>query len=203
MSCIVLEPKKITFLHIPKTGGTSIRANLVNNYVTKQTPKNDLHITVKKTKKYFGKDLGIKFCVTRNPYDRWASLFYHASRTEEYVWYNDLHYSDLSNHNRSRIKHHFFAFLTNSLKTKWQMNIQWEIAKDCDYVLRYDQLEKDFCVIQDILGNATPLLKKNINPWINDYSFLFKNKRIVELVNKLSDLEFQHLNYDCINNNSI
>ena len=196
---MVIKPKKITFLHIPKTGGTSIRANLVNNYVTKQTPKNDVHITAKETKKYLGKDLGIKFCVTRNPYDRWASLFYHTSRNKKFP-----RYADLKNHNHSQIRQHFFAFLTTASRTKYQNNLQWKIAKDCDHVLRFDQIKKDFCIIQDILGNNTiPLPKENTNPWVNDYSFLFRNKRIVELINKISDLEFQHLGYEQINNSSI
>lgn len=199
MSCMVIKPKKVTFLHIPKAGGTSIRFYLANNYEIKSTTKRDLHITAKQTRKHFGQDLGIQFCVTRNPYDRWASLFYHTSRNEKYPWYVDL-----KNHNHSQIRQHFFAYLTTALKTKFQNNLQWRIAKTCDYVLRFDQIEKDFSIIQDILGNNTiPFPKENTNPWVNDYSFLFRNKRIVELVNKICDLEFKHLGYEQINNSSI
>lgn len=64
---------KILFIHIPKTGGTSIATALYGKASSHPTLR-DYYLSNKKhTNNYF------KFCVVRNPYDRVISTYSHIS----------------------------------------------------------------------------------------------------------------------------
>ena len=68
--------KEILFIHIPKSGGTSIASALIGKpsghpYLYQYYLSNKEY-----TKKFY------KFCVVRNPYDRLVSAYAHISQRE-------------------------------------------------------------------------------------------------------------------------
>lgn len=82
ISCMpkIMEKKKILFVHIPKTAGTSIVSLFEGNCNFNRFKHRDVRSKVK--------DFDFSFCVVRNPYDRLISLYNY----QEY--YNNFTFED-------------------------------------------------------------------------------------------------------------
>lgn len=75
----------LTFIHVPKTGGSSIQHWLLNNTKDPIYPKKSVHWSVRDAKENF-KTVGKTFCVVRNPYDWMVSWFeYERKITPQYL----------------------------------------------------------------------------------------------------------------------
>ena len=75
MSLLINRSKKWGFIHIPKTGGTSLREVLLKSEGTEWVSKAHNHIgKFENIKNYF------IFCMIRNPFTRLASAYYHDVR---------------------------------------------------------------------------------------------------------------------------
>ena len=77
MSLYIKNPKS-TFIHIPKTGGTSISTWLKNAYGVNYN-KGFKHASYEEMKRTFG-DLGFTYTVVRNPWDRVVSAYFYYKR---------------------------------------------------------------------------------------------------------------------------
>ena len=75
MSLLINRSKEWGFIHIPKTGGTSLREVLLKSDGTEYVSKSHNHIgKFENIKDYF------IFCMVRNPFTRLASAYYHDVR---------------------------------------------------------------------------------------------------------------------------
>lgn len=189
--------KKFIFIHIPKTGGTSIARAL--NIVPKG------HITTNQVKKIIHNDIYesyFKFCFVRNPIDRFISLYKYARMLESY------HHSNSKSMNGTRMKsrHEDYELLKNSnindcvnhlinnrLKHDWRYNlwqpqINWikndKEGLDVDFIGKYENIEDDFNIILHRLN----LPKINL-PQLN----LSKKENIKHDLNK--DMKKELLNF--------
>ena len=76
MAVHILHPCKATFIHIPKTGGTSITKWLEKNFKTDNRRK---HGYLSHAEAIW-KDLGWTFSIVRNPFDRIASSYFYQKK---------------------------------------------------------------------------------------------------------------------------
>lgn len=142
-----LSDDKMTFIHIPKTAGGSILIWYM---------KNIMHITKVSEYKYTLKDhmflteiekpAPITFAVIRNPWDRVVSMY-----TFIKSHLHDLVLKDFNDFVLYKIKIYFLG--VHKLSTP---QIRW-IEPGVTHLLRFENLEEDFKIIQDIFQCYEPL----------------------------------------------
>lgn len=134
----------ITFIHIPRTGGSSITEWFRDNtsYI-----KNTYH---HKFASEIYNPSSLIFTVVRNPWDRIVSIYSYLINNIEVFTYN------------------FDFFICNIFKTgKFDgkkistPQVRW-IEPGVTHVLRFENLEEDFKIIQDILQCYEPLPLTNL-----------------------------------------
>lgn len=154
----------LTFIHVPKTGGSSIQRWLLEN-TNCVLPKKSLHWTVNETKQYFN-DVDRTFCVVRNPWDWMVSWFEYErkltpinlaklSSITKLNINKETHNKQLLAKKQAVIDKGFKSYL---LEYGIHTLPQYTWAKDVDTILHFENLNNDF----------KKLFKTNINlPVVN------------------------------------
>lgn len=124
--------RKLIFIHIERTGGTSVEKALVGKDWWK-IDSNSKHIKASQAKKLYGKDVWkdyTTFTIIRNPWDRVVSMY----RTK---WYTEFR--------KSNDNDPFYDFLYNLKNKKGNNPIKYCDILDLkvDYILRYENLNED------------------------------------------------------------
>lgn len=158
--------QKVTFIHIPKTAGTSITEwfRLICTY-----PPNGYEMTkFCETREHWGinelrktqSDLGWTFAVVRNPWDYAVSLYHHLVQKmpiayPKLQWLEDVTFddwiSDIDNYPKTFVE----PYKLSSPQVSW--------IDETVYVLRYEYLERDFKVVQNVMGHHLPLPVRNVS----------------------------------------
>jgi hypothetical protein len=126
---ICKEPES-TFIHIPKTGGQSIRSWMQHNLdISGHTPSGTHpHETGENA-------IGYRFCVVRNPYERMLSMWKFLCSNSPMT---------------------FQEFLEGKFPDKFWYTPQVDFVANADLVLRFETLEQDFAQIQEFYGYGRP-----------------------------------------------
>ena len=135
---------KITFIHIPKTAGSSITRYLnhlklqngvdLNNHIFSSEIENPAPIT---------------FTVVRNPWDRVVSMYMFIKQ-----YTSQLQKCEFSDFVLCEVKTIGFGRLLSTPQVRW-------IEPGVTHILRFENLEEDFKIIQDIFQCYKPLCKEN------------------------------------------
>jgi hypothetical protein len=198
MSCRLTE-KNVTFIHIPKTGGKSIRKFLETNhdFVRKTIHGKDnleklspaewnkaKHPTMIETKEIYGlDDLGYIFTCVRNPYHRIMSGYFHMT-----------HMKIIPNCTFSRFikdKIHYDGFMR-------PMVDYIEDMTGVNHIMKYETLTEDFEYIKSELKleGDLPNIGKSFNT-NNVYSNIYKNNpEFIKMVYNLYRPDFIRFEYD-------
>jgi hypothetical protein len=72
---MILPDKKIIFIHIPRTGGTSVEKYFNFKYEAGWKPKTAQHLTLQEYSEHYDTDNYFKFTIVRNPWDRLMSWY--------------------------------------------------------------------------------------------------------------------------------
>ena len=189
---------KFFFMHIPKTGGTSLR-NALNTLIQSPQPYTERDMEKKHRPAHLVKDETDnwdnlwKFTFIRNPYDRMVSYytFYRMPRQFPYMHRtrkaaNELSFSDWIRY----LKNKEFVRLGDHPPRKipmWRRPQVDYIFKDgiqlIDYIGRYETLQEDYLNIANKLE-----LNKDISIW--------KHQRELKHYNSSKRLEDFRLYYD-------
>lgn len=195
---MLLSPRyQFLFVHIPKTGGTSIRAALryykwtdpyriplfllsrlssfTGHRLACKLPRHAKIIAAKEMlpADYF--DSLLKFAFVRNPWDLQVSSYHHLRRERPQLL-EGIH--DFEAFLKTKLDpdrdpvYHFDV--TMELQASYLMDLQGQIIVDC--VGRYERLEQDFCSICERLGIQPPKLphkrraadRKDFRQYYND-----------------------------------
>ena len=176
------------FIHINKTGGTSIAKNL--DFFSKR------HYTVKEVQKLIGIDWddAFTFTVVRNPYDRAVSHFEHARLNNHYnIRIDDISFNNWVKFTYDEKRKEFRTAGEKFFYTQkeWLQNKYGKI--DIDYIIKFENLNEDYKVVQDIIGikeKLPHLNKTERKPYKNYYSA--ESKKIIE--DYFKD-DFEEFNY--------
>ena len=192
MGWIVSSKYRFIFIHIPKTGGTSIaepsygssRQGALIPHLGENDVINYGHIRAAGLKERMGEhwDEYFKFCFVRNPWDRLVSLYHYFLQNEEKAG------SDLGLHIKACRSFREFCMSMDHLKLDAHFDEQVTYIIDyngqpiIDFVARYESMNKDFSQICNHLGLPDISLPRYRRSKHNDYRLYYdsETKRIVE-----------------------
>ena len=192
---------KFIFVHIQKTGGSSIKYAL--NWDGKKQNGGE-HLTVKKYEKMLKdryKEYFVFTCI-RNPWDRMVSHYFHGKRANKFK-------AKKFNNFNEWIK----FYLTKGKKqtvepqryfTQYEYLINNQKKVDIDYIMQYENLQNDFDKLCDLLNierRVLPHKRKSIRRKNKHYSLFYNNKNIY-LVERMfkRDIEFFNYNFNDLRN---
>jgi chondroitin 4-sulfotransferase 11 len=167
---LVCHEKKYIFIHIPRTGGTSITKCVVGE------PTRSAHgmsfFKERYRKEYF------VFCFVRNPFDRLVSSFHHAkrmsagkSRIRQFVHENpQMPFSEF-----------VLRYLTPELiaaEGHFRPQAFWTNAASPDFIGRFERFTDDFDKISGRLKLKTELGRKNFTGREADYRAYYTDQAV-------------------------
>ena len=186
-----IHEHKLLFIHIPKTGGTSVESkfNVIrkNELYEEKIVKIDGILFAKqhwlpyliekefpeKFKKYK------KFCIVRNPYTRVISEYYYQFPKQK-VSFEDFVLSRLNDNERDHYlpQHLYFE------------NI------DYDYVLRTETLNEDFKKMSKDFSFDGTIKRENKRGNGSENKMNLLTPKIIEKINSLYEKDFKMFNYE-------
>jgi hypothetical protein len=153
--------KKLLFIWIPKTGGTSIDRYFKLNHQVKNDDKFKYHFDNNSNVTFGHADINVllkehvmslefykqsfKFCVVRNPYDRIVSLFFYQRLNKKYSFKEWVDY--LYEHKECIPKNGYRNIIENKkINNQWNSMSSW-IPDDIDKIYYFENINR---IIPDI-----------------------------------------------------
>jgi len=170
------------FIHVPRTGGTSVEIALVGNNWWKIDPQTK-HLDWKQAKSIYSKywDHYLKFSIVRNPWDWLASLYFSHNRSGRKTWEEFVHEPNMYPHEPE--------FMSQS-------DI---IGHDVDMLLRFETLHEDFLCLCQKLGIKRDLPHAQVGEGAyKHYSEIYSDEQM-RLVAKLLENDIRRFGYKFIN----
>lgn len=154
MAAINLPDHKLTFVHIPKNGGSSVVQWLRENFTT-DIIKNHPSLSMIKTEW----DVHRSFAIVRNPWARIVSAYFYLQQYGFYWEHNNITSAEDFPSFDSFVHNMDYDLNSwNNIKTNQH---EWLTHEDNTIILRAETLNEDFKQIQDLLNCHIPL------PFIN------------------------------------
>ena len=205
MATRITDPYHCTFIHIPKTGGNSITNWMRTNFVNHQVTKRQQHARIDEAKSYWNiDDLGWKFCVVRNPWDYVVSWYsFKIMLCEFYI--DQIHkHPNMKNHRKEKWN---LEIQQNKLKRleklgfdgwlkQMQRSQQIKWAKDCDHIIKLENMKNGFAEVQKRLNCFEPLGHLNKTRDRKDYKSYYTSQELIDIVAKNCADDIKEFNYD-------
>lgn len=188
---IISKQYKFLFIHIPKTGGTSVWKSLLD--VGGHNAR-DCHIGAKKMKNMIGEKRWneyFKFAFVRNPWARMVSCFEYdkmigSPNAKKYNTFPRYLKYRLIDQPRERDGYFFYRMLD-------RIEIDNKIAMD--YVGKCETLQKDFDYVCDKLGVSKRKLGNERQTKKVDYRTYY-DKKSIKIVSDMFSREIEVFNYE-------
>lgn len=190
---------KYIFVHIPKTGGTSISKLLTSDY---QATHAHYMLDDYYAENYAASEAYFKFCVVRNPWDRLVSAYHHLHDLPEWVGVQTKQFVQTAG-----LAHTTFddlvARLTNErwLRVWPHFREQWcyvrhDTCNGMDQILRFEQLTHDMALIAEHLGLTNAAMsEENVSRRERDYHTYY-NAETAALVANLYERDISEFKYE-------
>lgn len=187
MSLLINRSNKWGFVHIPKTGGTSITNILSNVPGTEKLVVHDSIRVFTETQNYF------IFCFVRNPFTRLASTYYHECRklNKEISFGNFI----------KSINENYILYLPQS----YYINSGKGETNQISFIGRYETYKKDVNYILKKIGYQHPIPHLNRNPLYDKhpnlnqekyYKYIYSEEWMKDWVRERYKNDFRIFNYD-------
>lgn len=186
MSVLINRKNKWAFIHIPKTGGTSIAEILKKENDTEQLTGHDSIRILEDVSEYF------IFTFVRNPYTRIASAYSHDKR-------------------KSKIEQTFGQFLKETnpnhlwvLSQSYYVNEGKTENKKISFIGKYENFKNDLTFVLKKLNIQSKIPHLNKNPIYNNhpnlkqhdyYKFFYTEEWMKDFVREKYQDDFKQFNY--------
>jgi hypothetical protein len=206
MTVWVESPVPATFIHLEKTGGTSVEHWLKRNTISHRVGKHSSHKKLLKWAQINDKSLGTVFSVIRNPYERELSWYMYIIQKTEHrieVAKNRLpkNYSQKKIDTKYNIETNLKTLNEYKSKDGFKKMIlestvivpQYPAVRNCDLILRLENIEKDFEKIKSLFNSTNNLPHKNQS--VHKHYSNYYNEELKELVYKKHQIDFEQFGY--------
>ena len=207
MSLSIKGEYNITFLHIPKTAGTSIRQWLHENKGnSSEIPWEFLPKLSTIKKKQLNDTV---FTVVRNPWDRMVSIYFflQSSYIKEKLGKRNTDDILTINKNIENVKElcgisfNKFVEKINNFNNFYGYKNWYRVAEpqmswldfNTDFILKFENLNQDFKKVQNMFNNYNPL--PVLNNTVHDFYKLYYNTDTKKIVAKLYSKEIDLFKY--------
>ena len=179
---------KCIFIHIPKTGGTSIAKAL------DITRNHKLGKELKKEYNSYWNDY-TTFSVVRNPWDRMVSLYFYYKKNNEII---NLHIKNDIPSTFSNFIHEFNEKRRRWYTTFYQHQANWVYDDEenllVDYVCRFENLNKDVGEIFNKIGINKTLSHERKS--VHEHYKTYYNEETIEIVRNLFEKDIILFDYE-------
>lgn len=215
-----------TFIHIPKTGGTMMRywsemniPDLMTEGVCSKYPGTivDRHWQLNKIQQVWNNP-GTVFVFVRNPYARLVSQFHWVGQAakkrlaEKYPYHQEkfIQYDILESKSYDKGFDRYVRKLYNKDYSeiwfdKWRYENGWTRADTqtswinggkIDIVIKLEEIESKFSIIQELLGCNAPFPKVALNASEHDHYSTYYTSETRQMVTEMFRDDFDQFNYE-------
>lgn len=169
MAAVNLPNNNLTFVHIPKNGGSSVVEWLIENF---ETETKQGHPSLTMMREWW--DIKRTFAIVRNPWSRIVSSYFYLKQYGFYWKDNNINsIEEFPSWNDFVMKLDYDTKSWNNITTN---QVEW-IDGGVDYILRMENLNEEFKLIQDLLNCHVPLLTLNTSDH-DDYRKYYTDDQI-------------------------
>jgi hypothetical protein len=159
MSVYITGEKNITFLHIPKTAGTSLLDWLITNKGASEHTKWDVHPKLSTIQEH--RTPNFTFTVIRNPWDRMVSMYHYMKNIAIHEGSQWLKLNNITENNFPTFEQWLLSINNSAIPDDYWFKgstsqKDW-IDRPVDLVIRYENLADEFVKIQDAFKCNVPL----------------------------------------------
>jgi hypothetical protein len=178
--------RKLIFIHIARTGGTSIEAALVGRDWWDIDPDSK-HLSASQTRRLYGEEFWhsyLKFSVVRNPWDRvvsmWATGWWHAKGSEA----------------AATSFHDFVQKLRPHRHEHYESLFYYDILDEpLDRLLRFERLNEDFAALMRECGTPEIVLPHCEKRQRGDYRSYY-DAETRDLVARMFERDIREYDYE-------
>ena len=145
-----INDEKMTFIHIPKTAGASITVWYSKNILKTKTGYYKSSLSDHTFLSEVENPAPITIAVVRNPWDRMVSMYMFIKKMKMDI--TTANFNEFVLHDCKLNK--FEKYILSTPQIRW-------IEPGVTHLLRFENLEQDFKIIQDIFQCYEPLLLSN------------------------------------------
>ena len=203
------KKSKLIFVHIPKTGGTSISFGIDGWQTNDKDRKICVHSTIRYYQHYL--DLGYKsFTVVRHPYDRFISSYNFALSTNNF-WHNEknkhINYHTCKNNtltdflyilkNSINSETGFFNKGSNLFHSSWltqSFYVTLNNQINVDFVLKFENLSNDYEIIAKHFN--LPIKLPHLNQCLDVKNNIKLNKEQKQILYDIYHKDFSTFGYE-------
>lgn len=165
--------KKILFVHVPKTGGTSIQKWLIDN--TDSRPIKGKHWSFENLQKRHNLEVDYSFGVVRNPWDYVVSwYFFKKDRAIRTLENGPKNKGKMTKEYALKVLEDFDKGIEHFIKNL-QPTLQTDRIGKVNDILYFENLDNDFCKIQDKFKCFVPLQRLNVSQREKNYRTYYTN----------------------------
>jgi hypothetical protein len=184
---MVLDELQLAFVHIARTGGTSIEAALAGQDWWNISPDTK-HMSARQTRAQMGEEKWstfFKFSIVRNPWDRVVSMFATS------WWMGDDRQCDA----KAEFEY-FIENLTPHPNEKYSSLMYSEIINEqLDMIIRYEAIQKGFDKVCELVGKPPVILGREESRQRRHYSVYYTDttrKKVGELFKRdIEDYQYK------------
>jgi hypothetical protein len=183
------QSNKVIFFHIPKTGGRSIKATFGfkeskrDRRLSHYLPETAREVIFQDTWHHYW-----KFCVVRNPWDRFVSLYeFHRQSEHSKKYTPDLHRFAES----CTFSEWFYANTNGITYTDWFGSPQHDWWAECDRVFQFENLPQAYREISSYILPQGPLIHDNATvrkPYQSYYKYQYQIDQVAKMEARTIDL---------------
>ena len=198
MGVHILNPKSMTFIHLKKTGGTSVSNWLMNNLESGDRFRFNKHASLDWARSQI-KELGYTFTVVRNPYAREVSFYHYIIKKAENRLIRLKNKSACeklkkeANYCRLVLEHYKPMGFKKYTMTVPHLDPQMCFIRNIDHIIKLENLKEDIKVIKKELNITNPIPHINKS---NHFSYRsYYDEELKEFVYQKHKEDFDFLGY--------